>query len=335
MHNFFINKDNFTKCIICLKEPSSSKPNSVLTDEHLIPEFIGGRFTSKNLCKGCNEQLGSSVEGPLSNNVYFKLHGFQHKIKGKKKEITNPLSDTYEIDDKKFRYQNDFSLYMIPKLEIFLTDEGSIKIEGSLDISDIPRLRDMLIKGIQRRLKENQLEWSYERIISQVDSIVKKAEESARTVINNPEITGIIDLEEPETKRNLALLALKIGYEFLAIYYGQTFIEDIVFKPFRDALLTKTLNPEIEFSSINLIEVMKSMAPAPFKLNLDIIEDPSKTIIFLYNELVSIKFLNLWFSFKIKNKPINDIIYLSSCSKTGEIKIFENSEFFKKLISNN
>lgn len=40
--------------------------------EHIIPNFCGGHLTSDNLlCKGCNEELGTELEGHLSKKLLF------------------------------------------------------------------------------------------------------------------------------------------------------------------------------------------------------------------------------------------------------------------------
>ena len=43
------------RCILCLERGD-------LSEEHIIPAAIGGRLTAKLLCRGCNSQLGSTVE---------------------------------------------------------------------------------------------------------------------------------------------------------------------------------------------------------------------------------------------------------------------------------
>lgn len=74
----------FTKCIICLNPEDGSNPSRKLTNEHIVPEFIGGKIVVNNVCKECNSTLGHTLEGPLSNNIYFKLYAYFNEIKGKK-----------------------------------------------------------------------------------------------------------------------------------------------------------------------------------------------------------------------------------------------------------
>lgn len=43
------------KCILCLSE-------TALSNEHLIPEALGGKLTSEFLCRSCNSKLGRNLE---------------------------------------------------------------------------------------------------------------------------------------------------------------------------------------------------------------------------------------------------------------------------------
>jgi hypothetical protein len=56
----------FDKCTICLKE----KP---LTDEHIIPESIGGTLEADLQCKSCNSDLGSGVVSQTRKDPAIRL----------------------------------------------------------------------------------------------------------------------------------------------------------------------------------------------------------------------------------------------------------------------
>lgn len=63
------------KCILCLGE-------KLLTDEHVIPEAIGGRLVVKFLCKSCNDRLGHAVDAAAKRDpsIALAIHrfGLQH-----------------------------------------------------------------------------------------------------------------------------------------------------------------------------------------------------------------------------------------------------------------
>lgn len=48
------------KCLLCRQE-------SILTNEHIIPESIGGKLTSKIFCANCNNTMGSTIDAEVFN----------------------------------------------------------------------------------------------------------------------------------------------------------------------------------------------------------------------------------------------------------------------------
>jgi hypothetical protein len=62
------------KCIICNKERSAS-------DEHIIPENIGGTIVIQNVCKTCNDIFGHDVDCLLikNRNIYDAYKKIQEK----------------------------------------------------------------------------------------------------------------------------------------------------------------------------------------------------------------------------------------------------------------
>jgi hypothetical protein len=56
----------FGGCILC-------HSNDDLTDEHIIPEALGGRLFVKFLCKPCNSRLGHSVEPLATQDPSIRL----------------------------------------------------------------------------------------------------------------------------------------------------------------------------------------------------------------------------------------------------------------------
>lgn len=57
---------NFTKCIICLKNPPGDQ-------EHIIPQSIGGRLKAHVLCTECNKRFGSELIGNLKSVPEIRL----------------------------------------------------------------------------------------------------------------------------------------------------------------------------------------------------------------------------------------------------------------------
>jgi len=60
------------KCIFC-KRNSEDGNKFELTDEHVIPEMIGGWITIPFVCKDCNNRFGSNIESKLKKTFLLYL----------------------------------------------------------------------------------------------------------------------------------------------------------------------------------------------------------------------------------------------------------------------
>jgi len=60
-------------CIICRKETND------FSDEHVIPDSLGGYYHIYSVCKTCNSDLGSNVDSDLVNH---KFSDFQRYLLG-------------------------------------------------------------------------------------------------------------------------------------------------------------------------------------------------------------------------------------------------------------
>ena len=71
-----------TRCILCLRTAD-------LTVEHLIPEALGGRLTSRILCKSCNDQLGHSIEADAKHDpaIAAAIYQFAQEYPGKAEQL--------------------------------------------------------------------------------------------------------------------------------------------------------------------------------------------------------------------------------------------------------
>ena len=65
-------------CIICHQD------NQELSDEHVIPEAIGGYYHIYNVCKDCNSKLGDHVDKLLLNHWFIKAARDEKGFKGYK-----------------------------------------------------------------------------------------------------------------------------------------------------------------------------------------------------------------------------------------------------------
>ncbi|WP_109429067.1 HNH endonuclease [Acinetobacter baumannii] len=88
-------KSNFT-CIICRNE----KVYTERSDEHVIPDSLNGYYHIYNVCKSCNSNMGSNVDGVLLNHKITQLYRFSEQIKGKSGNLPNPFKETRGIKDQ-------------------------------------------------------------------------------------------------------------------------------------------------------------------------------------------------------------------------------------------
>ena len=86
-----INKD------ICF---SCCKPKK-LSEEHIIPQALGGRFVARIYCKSCNSEFGKGIDAELINNIGFFGTALNIKrVRGK----SQPYDVSLTKDDTKLTF---------------------------------------------------------------------------------------------------------------------------------------------------------------------------------------------------------------------------------------
>ena len=63
-------------CIVCWENTSA------ISDEHVIPEALGGHYHIKSVCRDCNSRMGSHVDSMLVNHTFSKFGRYVEKITG-------------------------------------------------------------------------------------------------------------------------------------------------------------------------------------------------------------------------------------------------------------
>lgn len=246
------------KCIICQK----TKP---LTDEHIIPEFLGGGLSVTNVCKKCNSDMGGGFEGRLSNNFIYKSFRYNHKINGKS-EAPFPLEGSY-TDIKsgtRLRVNRDQTLKSHPHCEIHEDDEGRIKVEFKVDVDDEGEIEKIIIRKLARHFKAKGRVLSPEKL-SKIVSTVIAEHEFEKEELSNPEIriSGHVDFTDIE------LLHIKIAYELACFHFGEEYILDPVANELRLSLYSQTLRDDVI--------IQTPVTPDPFA---EYINDESHWVIF-------------------------------------------------------
>lgn len=182
-------------CIICHQD------NQELSDEHVIPEAIGGYYHIYDVCKDCNSKLGYHVDKLLLNHWFIKAARHEKGLKGYKGNIPNPLIGEGTLSTgEKVRVEQEgdgkMSLRLIPTpLEV--SDDGkSFKIQvDAKDEKSVPKIRTKILKR-------------------------KKIDETKVQIVSDCQV---IKIDRPEVKmqfaidmKNYKMGLLKIAYEFTA-----------------------------------------------------------------------------------------------------------------------
>ena len=144
-------------CIICHRDDVE------LSDEHVIPEAIGGYYHIYNVCKECNSGLGANVDKHLLNHWLIKSARHAHGLKGYSNTIPNPLiGDGVLPTGEKVRVEEDkqgqLYVHLLPTTPV-ASDDGK-QFEISVDIKDEKMVEKMMyylkltLQNIRLFLKE-------------------------------------------------------------------------------------------------------------------------------------------------------------------------------------
>lgn len=186
-------------CIICRENKDD------LSDEHVIPDSIGGYYHIYTVCKTCNSNLGRNVDIKLLEHSLTKFMRFSTVQQGKRKQVPNPFSGTHKFKDNNTRVRLDLKNnselkpYILPNCqntydELTKTHNFSFQLDGSERhlINEKARL-------VLKRAKIDEV---------QIQNILKNLNPTTIQIDSPIEIR--MDIDTKEFKIGL----LKIAYEF-------------------------------------------------------------------------------------------------------------------------
>ncbi|TGO03045.1 hypothetical protein PN36_13780 [Candidatus Thiomargarita nelsonii] len=194
------------ECIICRKQ----KNKGDFSDEHVIPESLGGYYHIYSVCRDCNSKLGERVDCTITNHKLAKFHRYIYNIKGKSGKIPNPL------DSKKA------TLYDNPKQKVRICMNKEGKIDAHI-LPNIPTLeeiqKEILATGkvsltIDKRY-EKQIDKILGGVYKKIGKIGMSLEEFKSGIVTSTHksflhIQDTMDIDIRKYKMGL----LKIAYEF-------------------------------------------------------------------------------------------------------------------------
>ncbi len=148
------------KCIICRKIRSN------FTEEHVIPDAIGGRYVIHTVCKACNDRLGRKVDLLLTDHYFTKFFRLYQNLPGKSGKLPNPFDGTHSVkgeSDTRVRLElnedGHLTPFLIPKVEGPIEENGKQRISISIDSRNKESIDSIVKKICKRRgLDPNRIE---------------------------------------------------------------------------------------------------------------------------------------------------------------------------------
>lgn len=140
------------QCIICREEKED------MSDEHVIPDSLGGFYHIFNVCKICNSEMGQKVDSPLVNHKLTELYRFAQEIEGKTGSVPNPFSGIF-LEEGNPEIKARVDVNQDGKLEVLyhpiirLKEDGGVvqSIEIEVDTKDEGKIDEILKKITKRK----------------------------------------------------------------------------------------------------------------------------------------------------------------------------------------
>jgi hypothetical protein len=144
------------KCIFCNLETDG-------TVEHIIPEFLGGSLTINQVCKCCNDKMGSGFEGTVSKEGFFDTYLNINKIIGKSKKLRPLFPNMHLADNPKVSIGMDsqYKPYIKnPKIEKRDLSDGRIAVHAISDERDTDRMIQGVLETLKRHYKKKGVQFT-------------------------------------------------------------------------------------------------------------------------------------------------------------------------------
>lgn len=141
------------ECIICRKE----KDPSEMSDEHVIPDSLGGYYHIYNVCRPCNSAMGETIDAALVNHKLTELYRFVEQMQGKSGKVPNPFSGAItgsedpEVKARAVADEDGILRFMLLPTVKTVEEDGEVKsIQISVDVEDEATLEQILRKKLAR-----------------------------------------------------------------------------------------------------------------------------------------------------------------------------------------
>lgn len=200
------------------------KSNSSL--EHVIPKAIGNNsFTTNNVCKDCNSELGEKIDSKFLNCLPIKMKREALCLEGYKGSIPQVLKEGKDSSGDTIKFYRDSG----PKYLTKLARKDNV-------LSVLASTKDEAATMVSKNMKRNQIPEEF------IDSSINKIQ-TAEVELVRPEISFSSDFNVSHIK----LEFLKIAFEYMNIYYGDKYKRDPIGNTLKNILNQYKSGNEVDF----------------------------------------------------------------------------------------
>lgn len=213
------------ECIICLK------PKTKLSKEHVFPISIGGAWIIENVCEGCNNHIGKTIDQPFNRHKIISVFRNILNIRNDGRDIPNPFSGRHRVEGSEIEVNVSFKngeprAKILPSfLEPTQNDKGQLEGKIIMDSSFVNSETDWA----KVYLKKMQLKGTGEIL--------------AQTIATSP--ISNFELRLIESNDSLLPEFAKIGYESVASLIP-AYLNDPFAKVFQTFLRKGKMNASIK-----------------------------------------------------------------------------------------
>ena len=225
-------------CIICHQD------NVTLSDEHIIPDSMGGYIHCYNVCKDCNSKLGDHVDKHLMNHFFIQGARHNHQLKGKKGAMPNPLlGDAVLKTGERVRVEEENGVitpHLLPTAPVVSDDNRSFHmVLDKRDENLIPSIAQKMYKKMG--LKPGEFK------------IVSKREEHQL-------VQPIVEMRSAIDLKKYKIGILKIAYESCVLLFPE-YENDAMGRLYAEILHTADIDrlDKVSFVGNGLIDPFESL----------------------------------------------------------------------------
>lgn len=264
------------ECIICREHKSE------FSDEHVIPETIGGYYHINSVCKDCNSNMGRLIDYRITNHAFIRFQRLLLDIKVRHKPSVNPFNGVHTLESQpeekvQVRIDDNGELkpYLLPKVPRIQPDASVGEFTIVLDKKDADNIDTIIQKicdrnGVPRdNIKLKNIEYckTTPMIHAQIAidmnlfkiAMLKIAYEftvdTIPTYFNDPRAASISAILKDADFKKLDELSLFIGSGFDTEVLG-TFAHFIEFEKGNHYLILIDMKAEGLFCFVNLFNIM-------------------------------------------------------------------------------